>query len=42
VNEATKRRHHDRETFGRELIAHKMLARKDGQYWRLPETQWVR
>jgi hypothetical protein len=41
VNETIERRHHDRETFRRELIAHKMLARKDGSYWRLPEAQWV-
>lgn len=41
VNETIERRHHDRETFRRELIAHKMLARKDGSYWRLPESGWV-
>jgi DNA-binding transcriptional ArsR family regulator len=41
VNETIERRHHDRETFRRELIAHKMLARKDGMYWRLPEAAWV-
>lgn len=42
VNALIERRHHDRETFRRELIAHKMLARKSGIYWRLPEEAWVR
>jgi hypothetical protein len=42
VNEIIERRHHDRETFRRELVAHKMLARKDGVYWRLPEANWIR
>lgn len=41
VNELIERRHHDRETFRRELVAHRMLARKNGIYWRLPETDWV-
>lgn len=41
VNETIERRHHDRETFRRELVGHKMLARKGGQYWRLPESEWV-
>jgi biotin operon repressor len=41
VNEVIERRHHDRETFRRELIAHKMLARKNGIYWRLPEAGWI-
>jgi biotin operon repressor len=41
VNEIIERRHHDRETFRRELIAYRMLARKSGVYWRLPETGWV-
>lgn len=41
VNEIIERRHHDRETFRREMVGHKMLARKGGQYWRLPEAEWV-
>ena len=40
VNELIERRHHDRETFRRELIGYRMLARKNGIYWRLPETDW--
>jgi biotin operon repressor len=42
VNELIERRHHDRETFRRELIGHHMLARKNGIYWRLPESEWIR
>ncbi len=41
VNAIVERRHHDRETFRRELVGHRMLARKDGVYWRLPEADWV-
>jgi hypothetical protein len=41
VNLLIERRHHDRETFRRELVGHRMLARKDAVYWRLPETDWV-
>ena len=41
VNEIIERRHHDRETFRRELVGHHMMARKAGIYWRLPETEWV-
>lgn len=41
VNDIIERRHHDRETFRRELVAHRMLARKSGVYWRLPEADWV-
>ena len=40
VNELIERRHHDRETFRRELVGYRMLARKGGVYWRLPETEW--
>lgn len=40
VNALIERRHHDRETFRRELVGHHMLARKDGVYWRLPEAGW--
>jgi predicted transcriptional regulator len=41
VNETIERRHHDRETFRREMVGHKMLARKGGLYWRLPEAEWT-
>lgn len=41
VNEVIERRHHDREIFRRELIGYRMLARKDGRYWRLPEADWT-
>jgi biotin operon repressor len=41
VNALIEQRHHDRETFRRELIAFKMMARKNGIYWRLPENGWV-
>jgi hypothetical protein len=41
VNALIERRHHDRETFRRELVGHHMLARKDGLYWRLPEAEWA-
>lgn len=40
VNEIIERRHHDRETFRRELVGYKMLARKGATYWRLPESGW--
>jgi len=40
VNATLETRHHDRETFRRELVGHRMLARKDGRYWRLPESDW--
>jgi len=41
VNTVIEMRHHDRETFRRELVGHRMLARKDGRYWRLPEDGWT-
>ncbi|MFM9862008.1 MAG: metalloregulator ArsR/SmtB family transcription factor [Micropepsaceae bacterium] len=41
VNATIERRHHDFETFRREMVGYKMLARKSGQYWRLPDTEWV-
>jgi len=40
VNELIERRHHDRETFRRELVGYKMLARKGGIYRRLSESGW--
>lgn len=41
VNALIERRHHDRETFRRELVGYKMLARKAGVYWRLPDAGWL-
>jgi predicted transcriptional regulator len=41
VNATIERRYHDFETFRREMVGYKMLARKGGQYWRLPEAEWV-
>jgi predicted transcriptional regulator len=41
VNALIEQRHHDREMFRRELVGHRMLARKDGIYWRLPEVEWA-
>jgi len=41
VNALIEQRHHDRETFRRELVGHQMLARKDGVYWRRPEAEWL-
>lgn len=41
VNTLIERRHHDRETFRRELVGYRMLARQSGVYWRTPETEWA-
>lgn len=40
VNEAIQRHHWDSATLRRELVGHKMLARRDRIYWRLPESEW--
>jgi hypothetical protein len=40
VNAAIHERHWDSATLRRELVGHKMLARKDRVYWRLPEAEW--
>ena len=40
VNDAIQRHHWDSATLRRELVGHKMLARKDRIYWRLPESDW--
>lgn len=40
VNAAIQEKHWDSATLRRELIGHKMLARKDRIYWRLPEAEW--
>jgi len=41
VNEILGRRHHDVETFRREFIGYRMMAREKGLYWRLPEAEWI-
>jgi DNA-binding transcriptional ArsR family regulator len=41
INAVIEKRHHDFETFRRELVGYKMLARKAGSYWRLPEAEWA-
>lgn len=41
VNATIERRYHDFETFRREMVGYKMMARKGGQYWRLPEDGWM-
>jgi biotin operon repressor len=41
VNALIERRHHDRETFRRELVGYRMLARESGVYWRMPEAEWA-
>jgi DNA-binding transcriptional ArsR family regulator len=40
VNAAIQERHWDSATLRRELIGHRMLARRDRVYWRLPENEW--
>jgi DNA-binding transcriptional ArsR family regulator len=40
VNAAIQTHHWDSATLRRELIGHKMLARKDRIYWRLPQAEW--
>ncbi|HWA90241.1 MAG TPA: metalloregulator ArsR/SmtB family transcription factor [Rhizomicrobium sp.] len=40
VNEAIQAHHWDSATLRRELVGHRMLARKDRLYWRLPEAEW--
>jgi DNA-binding transcriptional ArsR family regulator len=40
VNERIQTHHWDSATLRRELIGHRMLARKDRAYWRLPEAEW--
>ncbi len=41
VNALIEQRHHDRETFRRELIGYNMLSRKGGLYWREPKSAWT-
>ena len=40
VNAILQARHWDSATLRRELIGHRMLARENGVYWRLPEAGW--
>src|ERR1700679_156358 len=40
INAAIQSHHWDSATLRRELIGHRMLARKDRIYWRLPEAEW--
>jgi DNA-binding transcriptional ArsR family regulator len=41
VNAIIQTRHQDSATLRRELIGHRMLARENGVYWRLPEEGWI-
>ena len=42
VNEVIARHHNDCETFRREMVGYRMMARtRKGIYRRLPETEWV-
>lgn len=40
VNAILQMKHWDSATLRRELIGHRMLARENGVYWRLPEAGW--
>ena len=40
VNARIQRRHWDSATLRRELIGHRMMARAERMYWRLPESEW--
>jgi DNA-binding transcriptional ArsR family regulator len=40
VNAAIHERYWDSATLRRELVGHRMLARKNSIYWRLPEADW--
>jgi DNA-binding transcriptional ArsR family regulator len=40
INEAIQAHHWDSATLRRELIGHRMLARENQIYWRLPEAEW--
>lgn len=40
VNETIQHHHWDSATLRRELIGHRMMARKNAVYWRLPEREW--
>ncbi|HXC54502.1 MAG TPA: metalloregulator ArsR/SmtB family transcription factor [Rhizomicrobium sp.] len=40
INAAIQSHHWDSATLRRELVGHRMLARKDRAYWRRPEAEW--
>ena len=40
VNALIQAHHEDCATLRREMIGHRMLARENGVYWRLPEAEW--
>lgn len=40
INAAIQVHHWDSATLRRELIGHRMMARKDRVYWRLPANEW--
>jgi DNA-binding transcriptional ArsR family regulator len=42
VNDTIRTHHWDSATLRRELVGHRMLARKDRVYWRLPEAGWMK
>jgi hypothetical protein len=41
VNAIIQEKHWDSATLRREMIGHRMLARDNGVYWRLPEAGWI-
>ena len=41
VNAVLQEKHWDSATLRRELVGHRMLARENGVYWRLPEEGWI-
>jgi DNA-binding transcriptional ArsR family regulator len=41
VNAIIQAKHWDSATLRRELIGHRMLARENGVYWRLPQAGWI-
>ncbi len=41
VNAILQARHWDCATLRRELVGHRMLARADNVYWRLPQAEWA-
>jgi DNA-binding transcriptional ArsR family regulator len=41
VNAMIQEKHWDSATLRREMIGHRMLARDNGVYWRLPEAGWI-
>ena len=41
VNAVIQAKHWDSATLRRELVGHRMLARENGVYWRLPQEGWI-